>query len=40
MSNASTDESFPWYLKAVIVAAVVIVALILAIDVFTLLGAL
>jgi hypothetical protein len=40
MSNASADESFPWYLKAVIGAAILIVAVILAIDVLTLLGAL
>ncbi len=40
MSNASADESFPWYLKAVILAAILIVIVILAIDVLTLLGAL
>lgn len=40
MSSASGDESMPWYLKAVIAAAILIVALILILDLFTLLGSL
>lgn len=40
MSSASADESMPWYLKAIIVLAVLVVAVVLAIDLLTFLGAL